>query len=314
MSCAVPRLGLCCQFVEEPIAFRTATAAALGRMSRRGALQKLGEIAVHNAGALAESLRYCAGNGIGCFRIGSSVLPLRTHPKAGYVPHLLPNGREVVRAFRACGAFATDHGLRVTFHPDQFVVLNSPDPRVVESSVEELEHLAEVAEWAGADVLTVHGGGAYGDKAGALARLEVTIAGLSAAVRSRIAIENDERVFSPAELLPLCRKAGVPFVYDVHHHRCYGDGVTVEEATSEAVKTWGGREPLFHISSPLEGWSGPRPARHHDFIDSADWPGAWCGLAVTVEVEAKAKEVAVRRLREDLMRSAECGVRSEQQR
>ena len=299
----MPRLGLCCAFVEQPIAFRTATAAAVSRLSRAGALDKLAEIAAHNAAMLDASLRFCDASGIGCFRIGSSVLPLRTHPKVGYLPHLLPNGREIIRAFRDCGAYATDRGLRVTFHPDQFVVLNSPDPDVVESSVAELDHLAEVAGWTAADVLIVHGGGGYGDKAAALDRFAATAATLSHEVRSRLAVENDERTYTPAELLPLCERTGLPFVYDVHHHRCLPDGLTVDAATAAAVATWSGREPLFHISSPIEGWTGRQPSRHHDYIDPADFPSAWRDLPVTVEVEAKAKELAVLKLKADLART-----------
>lgn len=296
----MPRLGLCCAFAEQPIAFRTAPAAAMSRLSRSGALDRLAEIAAHNAAALAASLRFCDAHGIGSFRIGSGVLPLRTHPKAGYVPSLLPNGRKVIRAFRDCGAFAGDRNLRTLFHPDQFVVLNSPDPAVVESSVGELEHLAEVADWTHADVLIVHGGGGYNHKSAALERFAATVARLPQGVRSRLAVENDERVFTPAELLPLCERTGLPFVYDVHHHRCHPDGLTVEEATAASIATWRGREPLFHISSPLEGWSGPKPARHHDYIDPADFPAGWRELPVTIEVEAKAKELAVLRLRDEL--------------
>jgi UV DNA damage endonuclease len=296
----MPRLGLCCVFRDQPIAFRTATAAAMSRLSRAGALDRLAEIASHNAAALDAALRFCDANGIGSFRIGSGVLPLRTHPKAGYIPSLLPNGRQIIRAFRDCGAFAADRNLRTLFHPDQFVVLNSPDPAVVESSVGELEHLAEVAGWAHADVLIVHGGGAYGDKSAALERFAAIAARLPDTVRSRLAVENDDRVFTPAELLPLCERTGLPFVYDAHHHRCLPDGLTVEAATAAAIETWHGREPLFHISSPLEGWSGPKPARHHDYIDPADFPAAWRDLPVTVEIEAKAKELAVLKLKADL--------------
>lgn len=311
-----PRLGLCCQFTDQPIAFRTATAAATGRLSRDGARAKLAEILADNAVALAAALRWCDANGVGCFRIGSSVVPLRTHPKAGYVPHLLPGGRGLVQAFRDCGAYAADRGLRVTFHPDQYVVLNSPDPAVVESSVGELEHLAEVAEWVNADVLIVHGGGGYGDKPAALERLAATVAGLDDAVRGRLAVENDERVFCPADLLPLCDAIGLPFVYDVHHHRCGPGGASpvgapldpngpeVAATTAAAVATWGAKEPLFHVSSPLEGWSGPKPNRHHDFIDPADFPTLWDSLPITVEVEAKAKEAAVLKLRDALARRA----------
>ncbi|MCC6234326.1 MAG: hypothetical protein IT580_16910, partial [Verrucomicrobiales bacterium] len=60
-------------------------------------------------------------------------------------------------------------------------------------------------------------------------------------------------------------------------------------------------EPLFHLSSPLEGWSGPKPERHHDYIDAADFPSEWRGWPLTVEVEAKAKELAVARLLADLV-------------
>jgi UV DNA damage endonuclease len=100
-------------------------------------------------------------------------------------------------------------------------------------------------------------------------------------------------------LLPVCRAEAIPLVYDVHHHRCHADGLSVEEATQQAVGTWN-REPLFHISSPLAGWDGPQPQRHHDYIELADWPANWDALELTVEVEAKAKELAVSRLTQEL--------------
>jgi UV DNA damage endonuclease len=99
----------------------------------------------------------------------------------------------------------------------------------------------------------------------------------------------------------LCRAEGIPLVYDVHHHRCKPDGMSEEEATEQAVATWN-RELLFHISSPLEGWTGPKPERHHDFIEMKDFPRCWRELTVTVEVEAKAKEVAVLKLKKQLDR------------
>lgn len=293
------RLGLCCAFRDEPIKFSTTTATAIGRMSRPDALRKLSRLCLGNADALLQSLKYCADHEIGCFRVNSQVLPLRTHPTSGYEVEELPDGAEVVRRFRACGQFAKTHELRTCFHPDQFVVLNSPRPEVVASSVRELEYQAEVAEWIGADVVNIHGGGAYGDKRGALAEFERNLERLSPRVRQRLTVENDDKVYSPADLLPLCRSAGIPLVYDVHHHRCHADDLSVEQATRQALATWA-REPLFHISSPLEGWQGPRPERHHDYIDAADFPSVWRKQRLTVEVEAKAKELAVAKLRDEL--------------
>ena len=158
------RLGLCCIFRDQPIKFSNTTATAIGRMNRADGLAKLGRLCLANADALLAALRFCAENGIGCFRINSQILPLKTHPQHGYGIDELPGGDEIVRRFRECGAFASSPSLRTCFHPDQFVVLNSTRPEVVEASIRELEYQAEVAEWVGADVVNVHGGGAYGDK------------------------------------------------------------------------------------------------------------------------------------------------------
>jgi hypothetical protein len=92
----------------------------------------------------------------------------------------------------------------------------------------------------------------------------------------------------------------------VHHHRCNPDGMSVEQATRRALATWN-REPMFHISSPIDGWKGTKPQRHHDFIDAADFPACWLRKKITVEVEAKAKEVAVLRLLAGLKESAQSG-------
>ena len=61
-----------------------------------------------------------------------------------------------------------------------------------------------------------------------------------------------------------------------------------------------GREPYFHISSPKYGWHGSSPKPHADYIDPADFPVCWKGKNITVDVEAKAKELAVLRLKKDL--------------
>jgi UV DNA damage endonuclease len=168
-----------------------------------------------------------------------------------------------------------------------------------DSSIRELEYQAEVAEWVEADVINIHGGGAYGDKQKALADFARSFDRLSPQVRSRLTVENDDKTYTPADLLPLCRTIGIPLVYDVHHHRCHADELSIEDATKLATATWN-REPLFHISSPLEGWDGAKPERHHDFIDIRDFPKCWRRKEITVEVEAKAKEVAVAKLRNEL--------------
>jgi UV DNA damage endonuclease len=294
-----PRFGLCGTFRDQPIKFVTTTAAAIGKLRRPDAIAKLSRLCLANADALLASLRFCAENQIGCFRINSQVLPIKTNPDFGYSIGDLPADGEIVRRFQECGQFAQKHDLRTCFHPDQFVVLNSPKDDVVAKSIAELDYQAEVAGWVGADVINIHAGGAHGDKQKALADFARNLDRLSHRARNRLTVENDDTTFTPADLLPICKAEGVPLVYNVHHHRCNPDGMSVEQVTKSAMTTWD-REPLFHISSPLEGWAGPRPHRHHDFIDPQDFPPCWRRKKITVEVEAEAKEVAVSQLQAEL--------------
>jgi UV DNA damage endonuclease len=293
------RLGLCCLFVEEAIRFRTTTATAQAKLSSKARTNKLRELAAHNATSLYAAIEYCAAHGIGCFRVNSQILPLKTHPKLGYDTDLL--GEEVIQSFQRCGQLARSTGTRISFHPDQFVVLSSPETRVVKSSLAELEYQAEVAEWIEADVINVHGGGGYGDKSSALKRLRTIVGELSDRARSRLTLENDDRIYTPSDLLPVCDKLGLPLVYDIHHHRCHGDDLDIAATTQHSMKTWN-REPLFHISSPRDGWRSDNPRSHSDYIALRDFPAFWDGLDITVEVEAKAKELAVRKLQAALKR------------
>jgi UV DNA damage endonuclease len=298
----VVRLGLCCIFREEPIKFRRTTAKVLMSLPDRAArLERLAELCRHNLRALSAALEYCARNGIGDFRINSQLFPLYTHPEAGYSFAELPEADVLAALGEDCRRRAAALGIRTGFHPDQFNVLSSPDPDVVERTLAELAYQAEAAELLGSDVITVHGGGGYGDKPAALKRLAGVIGRLSPPIRSRLTLENDDRTYTPADLLPVCESSGVPFVYDVHHHRVNPDGMNIEEVSRRAAATWGGREPLFHISSPLNGWEAPAPAKHADYIDPAEFPECWKTMDLTVEVEAKAKELAVLDLRDSLI-------------
>jgi UV DNA damage endonuclease len=289
------RWGLCCLFKEEPIHFAVRQAVHLAKFDRRRQLTLMAETIVANGHALLAAIAYCGRNSIGAFRVNSRIFPLKTHPRAGYLLAELPEHGAIEQVYRQAGQAAAAGDIRLTFHPDQFTLLSSPDEGVTRRSLDELLYHAEVAELIGADVITLHGGGAYGDKPAALQRLVAVLRQLPDSIRSRLALENDDRIYTPADLLPVCASTGIPFVYDVHHHRCLADGLTIEEVTARALTTWP-REPLFHLSSPRDGWRSANPRPHHDFIDPADVPPCWLPLPITVEVEAKAKEVALRRL------------------
>jgi UV DNA damage endonuclease len=292
------RWGLCCLVLDTPIKFRAATHAYVWRLSEEDRQAYLNGIALENAKSLIDVLHYCKALDIRAFRVSSGIFPLATHPLSGYRLESLPDGDEVRRRLETAGDVAARADIRLSFHPDQFVVLNSVRPDVVDSSIRELEWQAEIAEIIGADVLCLHGGSTQGGIEEAATRLIGTIDRLSTRARIRLALENDDRCFSAIDLLPVCLATGVPLVLDAHHHRVITGDLSIEEATDWATATWGDREPYFHVSSPRDGWSGNDPRPHADFLDPVDVPAYWRSIPkLTVDVEAKAKERAVLAIR-----------------
>lgn len=296
------RFGLCCIFKEEPIKFRQVTARFLVRYPRREQLLRLSAICLANAQSVMRALEFLAGRNIRAFRIMTPLFPRYTHPRVGYSLEDLPDSDRIQEVLLGIRKYRDEQDIRLSFHPDQFNVLSSPHPEVVANTLRELEYQGMLAEHVGADVINVHAGGSYGNRKEALARLAQNFHSLSKAVRTRLTLENDDVSFSPADLLPVCSKLGIPFVYDIHHHRCLQDGLSEQEATDQCVALWQktGREPYFHISSPKNGWQEGSPKPHADYINPEDFPPFWLRLHATIDVEAKAKELAVLQLMKDL--------------
>jgi len=298
------RFGLCCLFVDQPVRFRTATASSVLHMPRRQRLQKLSGICLSNAENLQLALELVDASGIGAFRISSGLLPLFTHPEAGYMLEELPDAGRITDSLSKSGSFAADRNIRLSFHPDQFVVLSSHRADVAANSAEELRYHGLLAEILGADVINIHLGGRHGGKEEAIRRFKKNFKRLPANLKQRLTLENDDISYAPSDLDRVCRELDMPMVYDVHHHRCNPDGLPVESATDLCLNSWKrlGREPYFHISSPKGGWKTRKPRSHSDYIDPADFPDYWrkLGCDFTLDVEAKAKELAVLRLMKDI--------------
>jgi UV DNA damage endonuclease len=295
------RLGLCCLFNQAPIRFRSATAKFVRPLDRPAQLVKLSELCLDNARSLVAAVEEVYRLGFGSFRVSSPLLPLYTHPEVGYRLEELPDAREITATLRSVKALKEKYRLRFSFHPDQFTLLSSPRPEVTAASLKELDYQVMLAELIDADVINIHGGGVYGDKQSALSRLVKEISALPEPIRIRLTLENDDRSYTVEDLLPVCEELDIPLVYDVHHHRCNPDGLTVAAATEACMRSWRrlGREPYFHLSSPKHSWNG-KPGPHADFIDIADFPAEWHGLDATIDVEAKAKELALLQLRKEL--------------
>lgn len=297
------RFGLCCIFRNEPIRFRQTTAKALMALSDKERLEKLSTLCLENAISLVKALAVAQRFGIGAFRVSSQFLPRYTHPEVGYTLADLPDFERIMSVLDDVNLYRKQWDIRISFHPDQFVLLSSPSIEVTTKSIAELDYHAMLAEIIGADVINIHGGGVYGNKTSALERLRENFKQLPERVKARLTLENDDVSYTVEDLLPTCRDLNIPMVYDVHHHRCNPDGLSLAEATRACVESWQSSkrgEPYFHISSPKHGWSSKNPKPHADEIDQSDFPDIWQDLEATVDIEAKGKELAVIKIMQQL--------------
>ncbi len=297
------RLGLCCIFKKQKIKFRFLTAKFILSLTPNKRLKKISEICTHNCISLLNAVQYCNSSGIKAFRILSPLLPRYTHPVVGHYLEKLPDFEYIMKTLSSVKEFSKKNDIRLSFHPDPFVVINSPNEFTQKKSIEELEYQGLLAELVGADVINIHAGGHYGNKKESLERFVRATELLSEKVRNRLTIENDDINYTVKDLLPVFKETHIPLVYDVHHHRCNPDGLSIQEATQSCISTWKRirKEPYFHISSPKNGWNNGNPKPHDDYINFSDFPQEWLILkSFTLDIEAKAKELAVQKLKSDI--------------
>jgi len=297
------RFGLCCIFREQNIKFRSLTAKSLLSLSKKEQFKKLSKICLHNCNSLLEAVKYCNGHGIKSFRILSPLFPRYTHPEIGYYLENLPDLDKIIKIMSSVKEFSKRNDIRLSFHPDQFVVINSQDKTVQKKSIEELEYQGMLAELLGADVINIHVGGKYGNKEKSLEQFVKALELLSEKTRQRLSVENDDINYTILDLQTISKKTHLPIVYDVHHHRCNPDGLSIDQATAICIQTWKRlkKEPYFHISSPKNGWNNEDPKNHNDYISITDFPREWFYVGpFTLDIEAKAKELAIQKLIFDL--------------
>ena len=231
-----------------------------------------------NLRALDAALDYQAKNGIHLFRISSDVIPFGSSPvnaldwMRDFEPHLAALGRKARR-----------HGIRLSMHPGQYTVLNSPDAAVVERAKLDLAYHAAFLDALGMDAsgkIVLHVGGAYGDKPRALERFANAYATLPLAVRRRLVIENDDRLFTAQDVLALSRATGAPMVFDTLHHELNRepDAPDWRVLLDEAAATWkpedGAQKMHYAQQAP-----GRRPGSHTDTIELAPFLAFYRSLA-----------------------------------
>lgn len=230
--------------------------------------QRLVSTVAGNLACLDAMLHYNLAHDLRFFRITSDLVPFASHPVCvfNWASHF---GATLARL----GGFARRHGFRISFHPDQFVLLNSPSEQVHARSIAELAYHANVldAMELGVDAkIQIHLGGIYGDKEASFARFLARHAELDEAIRRRLVIENDDRLFTLADCVRLGEKDRIPVVFDWFHHRVNSSGEALGEALLRAAETWGTADgpPMVDYSSQK---AGARVGSHAETIDVRDF-------------------------------------------
>lgn len=271
---------------------RLATYAAKGN-------KYLKELILNNLMYMKDCLEWNVEHGIRFFRVSSDIVPLSTHPEVKY-PWW--SDAEVKTLGNEIRNISINKQMRLSMHPGQYTLLNSPNEDVVVRSVEDLRYHQVLGDMIGVREFIIHVGGVYGDPKEALYRWAKVYENLPPEIRSRIRLENDDRNFTIRQVLSLSEKTGVPAVFDYHHHRIL-PSMSAGDALKQCFETWHGiDDPKIHLSS---GKTGELDRKHHEFILPEDYkallsliPAAlgYENQKVYIMLEAKLKEQAVMRL------------------
>ena len=277
----------------------------------------------HSLEYLTAILEYLGRHEIRMYRMTSDLAPYATHPD---LPQFHTQVEECADELARVGALARELDIRLSSHPGQYIVLNSENEQVMAGAARDLEVQAALLDAMGCApeaVVVLHVGGAQGD---ALGRFEAGFEQLSDAARARLVIENDDRTFGLRDVLELHRRTGLRVVWDILHHHCHDpDGIPDREALELALATWPGDVvPKIHYSTPktaleerkrkvgrktVTEWVLPQLRAHADMIDPIAFGqflrDTAAGLDFDVMLEAKGKDLALLRLREQLEREME---------
>lgn len=282
---------------------RTTTLKNLEKMDRSIWNSKVEALSRQNIINIIRVLRYNKAYGIKLYRFTSKIIPLATHPEFEDW-----DWRNILKTdFEELGRVVKETGIRVSTHPDHFVLLNSPKKEVLDNSIKDLDYHCTMFELMGLGPeykIVLHIGGMYKNKEDSIKRFYEGFSQLSDRIKSRIILENDDKLYTMEDVLNICKTLNIPMVLDIHHDICNPSSVKVKELIGDVFNTWKGEifPPKIHLSSP----KSPKEIRsHHDYINPDEFVAFLkeiIGLTsdFDVMIEAKMKDMALIKLMEDM--------------
>jgi UV DNA damage endonuclease len=215
--------------------------------------ERLTSTVQNNLDCLVRMLQFNAENNILFFRITSDLVPFASHPVCQFDWQQL-----FAEKFQGIGELIRHHNMRISMHPDQFVLINPVDNEIFQRSVNELLYHTEILDLMGLDAsakIQIHLGGVYGDKAKSMSRFVERYAEIGQSIRRRLVLENDETSYSLSDCLSVSSETGIPVLFDVFHHETNNRQETMLEAFRAFTKTWKPEDglPMVDYSSQQEG-------------------------------------------------------------
>lgn len=208
--------------------------------------EKISSLINENISDLLAILKYNNSKKIELFRISSDIIPLGSHEI-----NTFPWMTEFKSELNEIGQYILDNNLRVSMHPGQYTIINSPKSDVVERSILDLSYHCNFLDSLGipeSHKIILHVGGAYGDKESAIKRFISTYNTLPENIKKRLVIENDERFFSIYDLFKINEQIGIPLIFDNLHYYCYGDeSMDLKDVLSKVKNTWSPKDGHMKI-------------------------------------------------------------------
>lgn len=257
------------------------------QLPREEALEELGKRYLNNTQVTIQTIKHCAAMGWN-YRLSSSLYPLNTHPDFEYSLSDIPHHEEILKLFRECKTNQA-WGVRLSMHPDQFVVLASSNEQAVSKSINELNFSGWLMDQLGCprnytSPINIHinrSSGSLGDIADLFMESFVQC---DESVRARLVLENEDKgIWNVQNLLIYF---DLPITHDNLHNLC-NPSLNLNSTEAECAKTWGNVKPLFHYSESHPNKANKRC--HADMpLNKPKYPSLY-----DYEIEMKGKDFAI---------------------
>ena len=191
----------------------------------------------YNLATLVEILKFNIANNFMFFRISSDIIPFASHPICKF------DWKERFKSdLIKIGQLINDNNIRISMHPDQFVLINSKSQEIVNNSIKELEYHTDLLDLMTQDYsakVQIHIGGVYGDKEKSKKQFISNYKTLlSANIKKRLVIENDDHLYNLKDCIEIHEYIGIPILFDVFHHLCFDTNLPLHIALQIANNTW----------------------------------------------------------------------------